>query len=69
MDPLTDSKDAIYTMDELIKRRAAEMKGLPLLCFPNKSLTDHEEHSAKSIDRYIDAAVDALQRRGLEPAV
>ncbi|KAG9185968.1 hypothetical protein G6011_02524 [Alternaria panax] len=65
---LAGSDDAIYTIDELIKRRASEFGDLPLLCFPKEGLTDYEEHSAQAIDRYVDAAVDALQRRGLEPA-
>ncbi|KAJ4286681.1 hypothetical protein N0V90_012933 [Kalmusia sp. IMI 367209] len=63
------SGDEIYTIDELMKRRASELKGSPLLCYPKEGLTDHEEHSAQAIDKYIDAAVDVLQRRGLEPAI
>jgi hypothetical protein len=66
---LAGSDDAIYTIDELIKRRASEYEDSPLLCFPKESLTDYEEHSARAIDRFVDAAVGALQQRGLEPAV
>ncbi|KAF1970887.1 acetyl-CoA synthetase-like protein [Bimuria novae-zelandiae CBS 107.79] len=62
------SDDAIFTIDELIKRRASEFLDSPLLCFPREGITDYEEHSAQAIDRYVDAAVEALQRRGLEPA-
>jgi hypothetical protein len=61
--------DDIFTIDELIKRRASELRGLPLLCYPKSGLTDHEEHSAEAIDRYVDSAAAELQRRGLRPAV
>jgi hypothetical protein len=66
---LAGSDDAIHTIDELIKRRASELGDSPLLCFPREGLTDYEDHSAQAIDSYVDAAVDALQRRGLKPAV
>ncbi|RYO53965.1 hypothetical protein AA0116_g10176 [Alternaria tenuissima] len=65
---LAGSDDAIHTIDELIKRRASELGDSPLLCFPREGLTDYEDHSARAIDSYVDAAVDALQRRGLKPA-
>lgn len=63
------SNDDILTIDELIRRRASELQKSPLLCYPKESLTDYEEHSAEAIDRYVDAAVATLQRRGLQPAV
>jgi hypothetical protein len=63
------SNDDIFTIDELIKRRALELQQLPLLCYPEAGLTDHEEHSAEAIDRYVDAATAVLQRRGLQPVV
>lgn len=66
---LAGSDDAIYTIDELIKQRASTFGDSPLLCFPKEGLTDYEEHSARAIDRYVDAAADALQGRGLERAV
>ena len=61
--------DEIYTLDELIKRRALELRDSPLLGYPKEGLTDYEEHSASALDRYVDAAADALQRRGLKPVV
>ncbi|KAF1836439.1 acetyl-CoA synthetase-like protein [Decorospora gaudefroyi] len=64
---LAGSNDTIYTIDELIKQRASVLGDSPLLCFPKDGLTDYEEHSARAIDGYVDAAVDALQGRGLEP--
>ncbi|KAH7109872.1 hypothetical protein B0J11DRAFT_234772 [Dendryphion nanum] len=56
----------ISTIDELIKRRAAELKDAPLLGYPQSGFTDYEEHSAQAIDRYVDAAAEVLQRRGLD---
>ncbi|KAF2642844.1 acetyl-CoA synthetase-like protein [Massarina eburnea CBS 473.64] len=58
----------IFTLDELIKRRASELQSAPLLAYPKEGLIDYEEHSALSIDKYVDAAVHTLLQRGLEPA-
>lgn len=67
--PSDRRNDAIFTIDELIRRRAFELKDLPLLGYPREGLTDHEEHSAQAVDKYVDAAVEKLQQRGLKPAV
>lgn len=66
---LSTSDDEIYTVDELIKRRAAEMGDAPLLGYPKTGYTDYEEHGARAIDRYVDAAVQKLQEIGLAPVV
>ncbi|KAH7402810.1 hypothetical protein BKA66DRAFT_604348 [Pyrenochaeta sp. MPI-SDFR-AT-0127] len=63
----TRNDDEIYTIDELIKRRASELRDSPLLGYPREGLIDYEEHSASALDRYVDAAAAALQRRGLRP--
>ncbi|KAJ2979344.1 hypothetical protein NUW58_g7223 [Xylaria curta] len=65
--PLVDPSRPILTLDELIRRRASEMGDSPLIGYPNHSLLDFEEHSARSVDRYVDAAVDKLQQLGLPP--
>ncbi|KAL2876832.1 hypothetical protein SGCOL_007855 [Colletotrichum sp. CLE4] len=54
-----------FTLDELIKRRALELGNAPLLGYPNEGLLDFEEHSARAVDRYVDAAVQKLQQLGL----
>ncbi|RYP46398.1 hypothetical protein DL768_007365 [Monosporascus sp. mg162] len=59
--------EPIFTLDELIKHRAIEMGDSPLIGYPNESLLDFEEHSARAVDRYADAAVDKLQQLGLPP--
>lgn len=64
-----ETDDVIFTIDELIKRRALELQDLPLLGYPREGLADHEEHSAEAVDKYVDAAVQCLRQRGLEPAV
>lgn len=61
--------DEIYTIDELIRRRASELRGLPLIGYPNKGVTDYEDHSAFAVNKYADAAAEALQRRGLHKVV
>ncbi|KAI0424841.1 hypothetical protein F5Y09DRAFT_353016 [Xylaria sp. FL1042] len=66
--PLVDPSRPIFTLDEMIRRRASEMGDTPLIEYPNHSLLDFEEHSARSVDRYADAAADKLQQLGL-PAV
>jgi hypothetical protein len=59
----------IYTIDELIRRRASELRGLPLIGYPNEGVTDYEDHSAFAVNKYADAAAEALQRRGLHKVV
>ncbi|KAI1420074.1 hypothetical protein F5Y12DRAFT_788519 [Xylaria sp. FL1777] len=67
LQPLVDTSRPILTLDELIRSRASEMGDSPLIGYPNHSLLDFEEHSARSIDRYADAAADKLQQLGLPP--
>ncbi|KAF2011872.1 acetyl-CoA synthetase-like protein [Aaosphaeria arxii CBS 175.79] len=55
----------IYTIDELIRQRAEELKNAPLIGFPKEGLTDYEEHSASAVDRYVNAAANAFIARGL----
>ncbi|KAI0528045.1 hypothetical protein F5B22DRAFT_16969 [Xylaria bambusicola] len=64
---LVDSRRSIFTLDELIRWRASEMGDSPLIGYPKHSLLDFEEHSARSVDRYVDAAADKLQQLGLPP--
>lgn len=64
-----ESKKPILTIDELIKRRAAELNEAPLIGYPRQGIVDFEEHSARAIDRYADAAVVILQRLGLNAVV
>ena len=66
---LVDPSRPILTLDELIRSRASEMGDSPLIGYPNHSLLDFEEHSARSVDQYANAAVDKLQQLGLPPVV
>jgi hypothetical protein len=62
-------EDRIWTVDELIRRRASELEDAPLIAYPNTGLLGFEEHSARSVDRYADAAAEKLQSLGLTPVV
>ena len=66
---LLPSDGEIYTIDELIRRRAAELKDAPLIGYPNEGVTDYEDHSAVAVDKYADAAAAALQQKGLKKVV
>lgn len=59
----------MFTLDEMIKRRASELQDAPLLGFPEAGVDDYKEHSAIAIDRYADAAVAKLQKLGLKSVV
>lgn len=59
----------LFTLDELIRRRASELGESPLLGCPVASFDDFEEHSARAIDKYADAAVVKLRELGLNPVV
>ncbi|KAJ4993616.1 hypothetical protein SVAN01_00670 [Stagonosporopsis vannaccii] len=60
------AQDSILTIDELIRRRASELRDAPLIGYPKSGVTDYEEHSAIAVNKYADAAADVLQRRGLK---
>lgn len=64
-----ETNKPIPTIDELIKRRALELNEAPLIGYPRQGIVDFEEHSARAIDRYADAAVVILQRLGLNVVV
>ncbi|KAM0338324.1 hypothetical protein ACHAPU_011376 [Fusarium lateritium] len=60
------SQAKLFTLDEMIKRRAAELGDAILVGAPESGVDDFKEHSAVAIDRYADAAVAKLQSMGLE---
>lgn len=67
---LISTSDAeIHTIDELIRRRAAELGDSPLIGYPKEGVTDYEDHSAFAVNKYADAAAEVLQRRGLKKVV
>ncbi|KAJ0356303.1 hypothetical protein COL154_005506 [Colletotrichum chrysophilum] len=59
----------LYTVDELVRRRALEIPDAVAIGYPKEGLLDFEEHSFRAIDRYVDAAVQRLQELGISPAV
>lgn len=65
--PINDAE--IYTIDELIRQRASQLQDAPLIGYPKTNCIDYEEHSALAINEYVDAAAEALQRRGLTKVV
>lgn len=67
----TSTTPPLYTLTDLIRRRAAELKSSPLLAYPRSKtgVTDYEEHSAQAVDGYVDAATWVLVGRGLRSVV
>lgn len=59
----------LYTVDELVHRRALDIPDAVAIGYPKEGLLDFEEHSFRAIDRYVDAAVQRLQELGISPAV
>lgn len=57
------------TIDGLLKSHAAEVTDIPLVGYPATSVDDFEVHTAKTLDKYIDAACWWYQQQGLTPAV
>lgn len=64
-----ESNEALWTIDELIRSRAQQLKERPLLCYPRSGILDYEEHSASAVNGYVDAAVQVLQARGFREVV
>lgn len=61
--------EQFVTIDRLLKSHAAEPDQRPLICYPEKNVSDFEEYSAAVMDRYTDSAVDFYTHNGLPPAV
>lgn len=57
------------TIDNLIRKHAAEDQEIPMIGYPAKGVSDYEVHTAKTVDRYVDAACWWYQKQGIEPAV
>ncbi|KAF5010749.1 hypothetical protein FDECE_3104 [Fusarium decemcellulare] len=64
--PPAQSQAKMFTLDEMIKRRASELGEAPLLGCPETGAFDFKDHSAIAVDRYADAAVAKLQKLGLK---
>ena len=62
------SHDTLFTISDLIRAHAAEPEDFPLVGAPISGLIDFEEHSARDIDRYADAAAHHFLDCGLPPA-
>lgn len=63
--------EKFMTIDGLLRSHAAEPDAAqrPLICYPNRSANDFEEHTAKDLDRYTDVAARFYMEHGLPPAV
>lgn len=68
--PSTRPTPSYYlTIDGLLKSHASEDVEIPLVGYPASGIDDYEIHTAKALDRYVDAACWWYQRNGLEVAV
>ncbi|KAK5098463.1 hypothetical protein LTR70_002675 [Exophiala xenobiotica] len=56
------------TIDGLIRSHAAEDADIPMIGYPAQGVSDYEIHTAKVVDRYVDAACWWYQKQGLQPA-
>lgn len=58
-----------WTVDGLIRSHASEEEEIPMIGYPVTGAADYEVHTAKTVDRYVDAACWWYQKYGLQPAV
>lgn len=57
------------TIDGLLRSHASEVTEIPLVGYPATGVDDFEVHTAKALDKYVDAACQWYQQQGLAPAV
>lgn len=57
------------TIDGILRSHASEDADIPLVGYPATGVDDYEVHTAKALDRYVDAACWWYQRQGLQQAV
>jgi hypothetical protein len=67
--PQQPSEAKLFTLDEMIRRRAVELGDAAVFGAPEKGVDDFKEHSAVDIDRYADAAVARFLSLGLMSVV
>ena len=68
-EPQQPSQAKLFTLDEMIRRRAVELGDAVVFGAPEKGVDDFKEHSAVDIDRYADAAVAMFLSLGLKSVV
>lgn len=64
--PCSTNDGQIFTIDDLIRQRATQLGNATLIGYPKTDVADYEEHSARAVDGYVDAAAHVLQHKGLE---
>ena len=57
------------TIDGMIRSHASEDSEIPMIGYPEQGVSDYKVHTAKTVDKYIDAACWWYQKQGLRPAV
>lgn len=57
------------TIDELLKAQAARPDDPVLVAYPVTDIDDFEEHTAKALDRYTEAAATKYKSLDLKPVV
>ena len=57
------------TLEGLIRSHASEDHEIPMVGYPDRGVDDYVVHTAKMVDRYVDAACWWYQEQGLRPAV
>lgn len=61
--------ESFWTIDGLLASHASDPAEPPLICYPAQGVSDYEEHSAKALDTFVNAAVARYIDLGLHPAV
>ena len=61
----------LLTFDELLLKRAADVDQCPLIAYPKTQhgVDDYELINGSQLNRWVDGAVAALMKEGVEPVV
>lgn len=65
----TPLENPFRTIDELLKSHASEPRDISVVGYPAFGVADFEEHTAKDLDKFADAAVARFVKLGIKPAV
>jgi hypothetical protein len=62
-------EEKIFTFDQLLRQRAADVDQTPLLAYPRVGVSDYELITGIMLNDFVDGAAKALIERGFKPVV
>ncbi len=71
MGDIRPQEDEIWTFDQLLRRRGADLDQNPIIGYPKSPLgiADYELIKGETLNRFVDGAAKSLTKAGFNPVV